>query len=81
MTEMVVARCRGDDGAGIGADGEEAGDADVELPGEAPLYVEAEAQHGNDDQDCIGIFGFGLVLHGAHYPRMINLILLLICDK
>ena len=47
----------------------------------AEPVTEAKAQHGNDDQDCIGIFGFGLVLHGAHYPRMINVILLLICDK
>ena len=38
-----AARRRGQQRRGIGADGDEAGDADVEQPGLAPLQVEAEA--------------------------------------
>jgi hypothetical protein len=43
---MVGRVRRGQDRRGIGADREEAGDAGVEQPGEAPLDVEAERQHG-----------------------------------
>ena len=47
-TEMEGARAAGEDRRGIGADRPEAGDADVELAGKAPLHVEAEAHHGVD---------------------------------
>ena len=42
---------RGQDRRGIGADGEEPGDAGVEETGEAPLHVEAQADHGVDTAD------------------------------
>src|SRR3546814_14545683 len=42
----------GENGRGVGADGEETGDAGVEQAGQAPLDIEAERQDGEDaDED------------------------------
>ncbi len=56
--ETAGDRWRGEEGRGVGADGDEAGDADIEQAGLPPLQVEAEAdqpigQRGRQEEGSV----------------------------